>query len=269
MRPSARRRSTPAEAGRERVRPGLRASIKAKPAAAKGRYIRRACTVSSTMGPGVRGRQHRRRRGDPLGGRRRITAWRVDSCQSHERRKRIASGASSGASWGAPGSVILLDFKGLDVPRVTELRQAGPLHAGRLSGGEELGWPGGPWTGTPYECLGRHRSEGTTAVAYSARRSGGAGQGAGGPSPGTEPALAVKAGRRAGAGPIDAEGVTVPGRVARPGRGCWRRCSMLLQTPATQLVQRPECAVPRDLDERAERRSRRRSQRRKADAWLT
>ncbi len=145
-----------------------------------------------------------------------------------------------GDELGAASSVILLDFKGLNVPRVTELRRQVRSSQGRYRVVKNR-LARRAVEGTPYECLGTH-FRGTTAVAYAddpvalartlvtfARE---------------EPALAVKAAVVQGQ-EIDAEGVKSLAEL--PSREALLASLLtLLQTPATQLV-RVLSAVPRDL----------------------
>lgn len=149
--------------------------------------------------------------------------------------------ASLAERLGAAESVVLLDFKGLDAPRATELRrQVRAASAEYRVVKNRLARRA--VDGTPYAVLDRH-FHGTTAVAY------------GGEDPvalartlvtfsKTEPALAVKAAVIQGR-EIDSDGVKALAEL--PTKEALQATLLtLLQTPATQLVRALQ-AVPRDL----------------------
>lgn len=142
---------------------------------------------------------------------------------------------------GAAENVVLLDFKGLDVPQATELRrQVRAASAEYRVVKNRLARRA--VDGTPYAVLDRH-FHGTTAVAY------------GGEDPvtlartlvtfsKTAPALTVKAAVVQGQ-EIDSEGVKALAEL--PAKEALQATLlMLLQTPATQFVRTLQ-AVPRDL----------------------
>ena len=118
--------------------------VKAKPPAAKGKYLR-SITVSSTMGPGVKIDEAASRRGEDVvsqtvrgtkrsrpgrgpGQQRRMAVTRADK----ETELQMLEGVFQDAD-----AAILIDYKGINVPQVTELRAQLRKAQGRLQGGQE------------------------------------------------------------------------------------------------------------------------------------
>ena len=148
---------------------------------------------------------------------------------------------SLAAEFGSAESVIVVDFKGLDVPQATELRrQVRSAHGKYRVVKNNLARRA--IEGTPYEALTEHIS-GTTAVAFSSQ----------------DPVVLAKTlmGFAKKAPVLTVKAAVVQGQqltpqavkdlAALPSKAeLYARLLMLLQAPATQLA-RVLSAVPRDL----------------------
>ena len=148
---------------------------------------------------------------------------------------------SLAAEFGSADSVIVVEFKGLDVPQATELRRQVRSANGRYRVVKN-NLARRAIEGTPYEALTEHIS-GTTAVAFSSQ----------------DPVVLAKTvmGFAKKAPVLTVKAAVVQGQqltpqavkdlAALPSKAeLYARLLMLLQAPATQLA-RVLSAVPRDL----------------------